>query len=162
MPALRTGNIILYFYQNCFIIVVHHNKKIHTEFIMKQKNNNLSDIQEKAVLSYLNKMWKILPYVFACCAIVETGLFVLISGNVAIENVTNSINRTWTLFECYLPTALSYIFYFAIRHSVRWLVTGMRRKQTCIRSSACGMINPKSNGQHKHSKWSLVLAYFFD
>ena len=59
-------------------------------------------------------MWKILPYVFACCAIVETGLFVLISGNVAIENVTNSINRKWTLFECYLPTALSYIFYFIL------------------------------------------------
>jgi len=78
---------------------------------MKQKNNNLSAIQEKAVLDYLNKMWKILPYVFACCAIVETGLFILISGNVAIEDDVNYINKKWTLFESYLPSILSYIFY---------------------------------------------------
>ena len=78
---------------------------------MKQKNNNLSVIQEKAVLDYLNKMWKILPYVFACCAIVETGLFILISGNIAIEDDVNYINKKWTLFESYLPSILSYIFY---------------------------------------------------
>lgn len=79
---------------------------------MTQNVQNLHSIQENTILHYLDKMWKILPFVFFACAVVELFLFIFISGNPTIKNDLNYINKSWTVIRSFLPTVLSFIFYF--------------------------------------------------
>ena len=57
-------------------------------------------------------MWKLLPIFFLICALIETGLFLFVNGNPLIQNDSNYLDKSWTILESYLPTILSFLFYF--------------------------------------------------
>ncbi len=78
---------------------------------MPQSVQNFHSIQEKTVLHYLNKMWKILPLVFVVCAIIEAILFIFVSGNPSIQDDENYIKKSWSVIHSFLPTILSFVFY---------------------------------------------------
>ncbi len=79
---------------------------------MEQGNQNLLSIQEKSILNYIDRMWEILPFVFSFCALMEAMLFFLTSGKSYTAEDPNYIKKSWTLFESFLPTILSFAFYF--------------------------------------------------
>lgn len=79
---------------------------------MPQNVNSLHSIQENTVLRYLDKMWKILPFVFLACALVEAVLFIFVNGNPLIKSDRNYLIKQWSIIQSFLPTVLSFVFYF--------------------------------------------------
>ena len=79
---------------------------------MPKKVQSFHSIQENTVLRYLDKMWKILPIVFLAVFLVEVFLFIFVSGNPAIKDDKNYINKEWGIIQSFLPTVLAFIFYF--------------------------------------------------
>ena len=79
---------------------------------MENKTQSFHSIQENTVLLYLDKMWKLLPVFFLICALIETGLFLFVNGNPLIQDDNNYLDKSWTILESYLPTVLSFLFYF--------------------------------------------------
>ncbi|MBE6344906.1 MAG: GGDEF domain-containing protein [Spirochaetaceae bacterium] len=70
-------------------------------------------IQEKIILRYLDKMWKILPVVFVAVFLVEIFLFLFVNfESIANEGAQFIFSNCYRLLFAFLPTIISYIFYF--------------------------------------------------
>lgn len=124
---------------------------------MESKQQSFHSIQENTVLRYLDKMWKILPIVFLAVFLVEVFLFIFVSGNPAIKNDENYINKEWGLVQSFLPTVLAFIFYFPCYYLYKNKKSNFHMKKTYYQAI---LYLAASSYIFIHNGYSCLLAMY--
>lgn len=124
---------------------------------MESKQQSFHSIQENTVLRYLDKMWKILPIVFLAVFLVEVFLFIFVSGNPAIKDDKNYINKEWGIVQSFLPTVLAFIFYFPCYYLYKNKKSNFHMKKTYYQAI---LYLAASSYIFIHNGYSCLLAMY--